>query len=137
MSEEIKKEMWAIIELMGHDITAGMIRPGELGSLIRIDVPIEDTFRTEYVGENAIFRIRIVSEEIARAYALPERIIQSFDTPVIPRSEYEKALEKSRDEITRLNSHIQNLSNRLTAINSLPLKEENDNKQIKQTQGAD
>jgi hypothetical protein len=118
--KEIKSEMWAVAELMGHDITAGIIRPGELGGLLRIDVPIGDSFRTEYLGENSIFRIRIVSEEIARAYAKPERAIISYDQPIVPRSEYENALQKSRNELSKKDRQIEALSLRLTAINSLP-----------------
>ena len=49
MSE--KNEMWAVVELMGHGITAGIIRTSDLGGLLRVDVPIEDSFRTEYYGE--------------------------------------------------------------------------------------
>ena len=120
MSEKTKTEMWAVVELMGHDITAGIIRPGELGGLLRIDVPIDDTFRTEYLGEGSIFRIRIVSEEIARVYAAPERGIVSYDQPIVPRAQYEEALQKSRAEMSRLQDQIKTLSKRLTAINALP-----------------
>lgn len=122
--EEVKTEMWAVVELMGHDVTAGIIRPGDLGGLLRIDVPIDDAFRTEYLGEGSIFRIRIVSEEIARAYAAPERGIISYDQPIVPRAQYEDALQKSRNEMLRLKRHIEELSNRLTAVNALPEPED-------------
>jgi hypothetical protein len=126
MSEEkvMNNDMWAVIELMGHDITAGIIRPGDLGGLLRVDVPIEDTFRTEYLGEGSIFRIRIVSEEIARAYAKPEKGIISYDQPIVPRSEYEKALQQSRNNIQKLENKIQVLTQRLTTANSLPAPDE-------------
>lgn len=117
---QIKNEMWAVIELMGHDVTAGRIRPGELGGLLRVDVPIDDKFRTEYLGEGSIFRIRIVSEEIARAYARPERGIIEYDAPIVPRAQYEQALSKSRDMIRQLEHKVEVLSNRLTGVNSLP-----------------
>lgn len=123
MDNEQKKNMWAIIELMGHDITAGIITPGALGGLIRIDIPVENGWRTEFIGQNAIFRIRIVSEEISRAYAIPNQVIQSFDTPVIPRDEYEKALERSRIEIERLNYRIKILNNKLIAISDLDIND--------------
>ena len=35
-----KDDMWAIIELMGHGLTAGIIKKSDLGGLLRVDVPI-------------------------------------------------------------------------------------------------
>jgi len=118
--EENKKEMWAVIELMGHDVTAGIIRPGQLGGLLRVDVPIDDGFRTEYLGEGSIFRIKIVSEEIARVYAAPEKGIISYDQPIVPRAAYEEALQKARNKNLSLKHQIEILLSRLTAINALP-----------------
>jgi len=118
MTEE--KENWAVVELMGHDMTAGIIRPCEIGGLMKIDVPEGDGFRTEFIGAGAIFRIRIVSEEIARVYARPERGIIAYDEPIVPRSMYEDALQKARTEIERSKHQIEVLSARLTKINSLP-----------------
>ena len=117
---EHKNEMWAVIELMGHGQTAGIIRTSDLGGLLRVDVPIDDGFRIEYFGEQAIYSIKIVSEEIARAYATPNREICSFDTPIIPRAEFERALQKSREAHAQLQHENETLRRRLTQINSLP-----------------
>lgn len=76
--EQQKNDMWAIVELMGHGLTAGIIRKSDLGGLLRVDVPINDGFRTEYYGEQAIYSIKVVSEEIARAYAVEEREINNI-----------------------------------------------------------
>lgn len=117
---ETKTEVWAIVELMGHAQTAGIIRTSDLGGLVRVDVPMGEGFRTEYYGSQAIYAIRIVSEEIARAYALPEREICSYNVPIVPRAEFEEALQKAR----RLNENqahqIEVLQTRLTTVNSLP-----------------
>lgn len=122
---EIKNETWAIIELMGHAQTAGIIKTSDLGGLLRVDVPMGDEgFRTEYYGEQAIYAIRIVSEEIARAYAIPEREICSYSAPIVPRSQYEEALEKSRRLNDTLTHQIQVLQKRLTQVNSLPEPQE-------------
>jgi len=118
--EETKNEMWAIVELMGHGQTSGIVKKSDLGGLLRIDVPIDDSFRTEYYGEQAIYAIRIVSEEIARAYALPSREICSYDEPIVPRAQYEDALQKSRKVIEELQHRIKVLNERLTHIQSLP-----------------
>ena len=121
---ENKNEMWAIVGLMGHAQTAGIIKTSDLGGLLRVDVPIGESFRTEYYGAQAIYAIRVVSEEIARAFAIPEREICSYDTPIVPRAQYEEAIRKVRNENDSLNHQIQVLQRRLTQVNSLPEPQE-------------
>jgi hypothetical protein len=120
MMEENKNEMWAVVELMGHGQTAGIIKTSDLGGLLRVDVPIAEGFRTEYYGAQAIYAIRVVSENIARAYAIPDRDICAFDLPIVPRAEYEEALRKGRNEINSLSHQVEVLQKRLTQVNSLP-----------------
>lgn len=60
--------LWAMVELMGHDRTAG--RYSFVNGLHRIDVPREDgSFVTEMLGAGSIFRIRFVDEDAARLAA--------------------------------------------------------------------
>jgi len=118
--EENKTEMWAVVELMGHGRTAGLIRTSDLGGLLRVDVPVEDGYQTEYYGASAIYSIKVVSEEIARAYAAPERQVLAYDEPIVPRAQYEEALHKNREQIHALKLHIERLSRRLTAVSALP-----------------
>lgn len=118
--EQQKNDMWAIVELMGHGLTAGIIRKSDLGGLLRVDVPINDGFRTEYYGEQAIYSIKVVSEEIARAYAVEEREINVYDTPIIPRAQFEEALHKVRNEVEKVRHENEVLRRRLTQVNSLP-----------------
>lgn len=113
-------EMWAVVELMGHGRTAGIMRTSDLGGLIRVDVPIEDGFRTEYYGDSAIYSIKVVSEEIARAYALPDRHIVAYDEPIVPRQQYEKALQLARNNASQMQQQIDELTRRLTAVHALP-----------------
>lgn len=120
MTEQAKNEMWVIVELMGHDMTAGVMRPCEIGGLMKIDVPIDEGFRTEFIGPGAVFRIKAVSEEIARVYARQERGVIAYDEPIVPRAQYEDALQKSRNAIRQLEHKIQVLSTRLTGVTSLP-----------------
>ena len=119
-TEQEQVEMWAVVETMGHGRTAGIIRTSDLGGLLRVDVPVDDGFRTEYYGEKAIYSIKVVSEEIARAYALPERNIIAYDEPIVPRAEYEKALQHARNSNSQLQYQIDQLQRRLTAVNALP-----------------
>jgi len=118
--EENQVDMWAVVELMGHGRTAGVIRTSDLGGLLRVDVPIEEGFRTEYYGAAAIYSIKVVSEEIARAYARPERDIIAYDEPIVPRAEYEAALQKARMENRRLERINDALRERLVSIPALP-----------------
>ena len=118
-------EMWAIVELMGHGRTAGIMRTSDLGGLLRVDVPVDEGFRTEYYGESAIYSIKVVSEEIARAYALPDRHIIAFDEPIVPRQQYEDALRVSRENNSHMQNQIEELQRRLTAVNALPEPESN------------
>ena len=122
--EENRNEMWAIVELMGHGRTAGAIRTSDLGGLLRVDVPVENGYRTEYYGEAAIYSVKIVSEEIARAYALPDREIVAYDEPIVPRAQYEEALRIARRQNDSLQHEIETLRFRLTAVNALPSGQE-------------
>lgn len=113
-------EMWAVVELMGHGRTAGIMRTSDLGGLLRVDVPIDGGFRTEYYGEAAIYSIKVVSEEIARAYALPDRNIIAYDEPIVPRQQYEEALKIARRNNDQMQRQIDELQRRLTTVNALP-----------------
>lgn len=117
-------DMWAVVELMGHGRTAGLIRTSDLGGLLRVDVPIEGGYRTEYYGAAAIYSIKVTSEEIARAYAMPSRQIVAYDEPIVPRVEYEKALQMARHNAEVLNRQVQELQRQLTAVNALPVPQE-------------
>ena len=118
--EQNKTETWAIVELMGHSQTAGIIKTSDLGGLLRVDVPMGQGFRTEYYGAQAIYAIRIVSEEIARAYAIPERDICTYNVPIVPRAEFEEALSKARRMNDQLVHQIEVLQKRLTQVTALP-----------------
>ena len=113
-------EQWATIEIMGHDQTAGRIT-FENGFL-RVDVPKDDTFRTEYLGLDAIFRVRIVSEEIARAFVPVIIEARPYDAPIITREQHATDMQRARGEINRLHQQVRILEDRLTAINALPEK---------------
>lgn len=117
---ESQNEMWAVVELMGHGRTAGIIRTSDLGGLLRVDVPIEDGFRTEYYGQASIYSIKIVSQEIARAYAMPVREINVYDEPIVPRAQYEEALQLANRANRGLQMQVEELQRRLTAVNALP-----------------
>jgi hypothetical protein len=59
---------WAIVELMGHVRLAGKLTEEEKfgGKLGRLDIPHGDGYVTQYFGAASVYRITLVSEEVAR-----------------------------------------------------------------------
>jgi hypothetical protein len=116
-----ENDSWAIVELMGHVALAGRVtKPGEYGGLWQIDIPDGEKFRTEFFGSQSVYRIRIVSEEIARAYAKPAYDIVEYDAPIVTRAEHENAMQRAREQYDRVLRENAELSRRLTAVNALP-----------------
>jgi hypothetical protein len=102
----IDNDVWAIAELMGHLTLSGQItKPGEYGGLWQIDIPEGDTFRTEFFGSQSVYRIRIVSEEIARAYVQPHEVIE-YNAPILTRAEHEAQMDRLREQIYELNRRL-------------------------------
>lgn len=119
MSEN--NDTWAVVELMGHVTIAGRVtKPGEYGGLWQIDIPNADTFKTEFFGSQSVYRVRIVSEDIARAYAKPGYGVVEYDAPIVTRAEHENAMQRAREEFERLREENEVLRQRLTAVRALP-----------------
>ena len=112
-------DAWAIAELMGHLTLAGRVtKPGEYGGLWQIDIPEGETFRTEFFGSQSVYRIRMVSEEIARAYARPNHDIIEYDAPIITRAEHENAMMRAREALSHAQGENEVLRRRLTMVNA-------------------
>lgn len=112
-----ENDSWAIVELMGHVAMAGRVtKPGEFGGLWQIDIPDADKYRTEFFGSGSVYRIRMVSEEIARAYARPNHEIIAYDAPIITREEHEAALEQARTVNNDLRVRLQEAETKLFAL---------------------
>ncbi len=116
-----ENEMWATIDLMGHAQTAGRIsRPQDWGGLLRVDVPLDgNTYRTEYFGMQAIYSIRLVSEEIARAYARPVQASLAYDAPIVTREQHEHAIHQAQCQTEELRERVRILEGRLVAIRAI------------------
>ena len=115
------EDIWATVELMGHGQTAGRVsRPSDWGGLLRVDVPTEDGYRTEFYGMGAIYAVKFVSEEIARAHCAPSRAIIAYDTPIITREQHQSAMREIEDKNFTLRKEVRELERRLTAIKALP-----------------
>lgn len=71
MSSE-KFEGWGIVELMGHQRTAGRLSERSIAgsNLLQVDIPQEgDAFRTVFYGGSAIYALHPTDEPSARAMA--------------------------------------------------------------------
>lgn len=68
-----KSELWAIVELFGHNRISGKVSEHNIGSgaFIRIDVPDTKTVPawSRLLNPSAIYAINPVTEEVARASA--------------------------------------------------------------------
>jgi len=115
---------WAIVELMGHAQTAGKISFGNHGGLLRVDVPEGETYRTEFYGVAAIYAVKMVSEQIARAYTHKDALILEYNAPVITREQHQSVLERAEERMRAYRREIDELQRRLTAVNALPSGEE-------------
>lgn len=68
MTIEKLQEAWAVCELMGHVKLAGKLTEIEMfgAKMGRLDIPQGDGFVTQFFGGNSVYRITIVTEEVAR-----------------------------------------------------------------------
>lgn len=117
-SSNTPNEQWAVVEIMGHDQTAGRITMEN--GMLRVDVPEGDSFRTEYLGLAALFRVRLVSEEIARACSPVTIDARPYDAPIVTREQYQDDMRRAEREVSRLREHVRTLEHRLTAVSALP-----------------
>jgi hypothetical protein len=82
MSEAAGAELWAVVELMGHQRIAGRVSEHTLGgTFVRVDVPAVDgrPAFTKLFGQGAIYGITFVDQDVALAAAERLRIV-----PVTP-----------------------------------------------------
>jgi hypothetical protein len=93
---------WAIVELMGHKVVAGMAGKSELfgDAMLRIDVPATSAFPafTQMYGTAAIYAITFVSEEVAKLTAEHAKVnpVSVYVPELITRERMEEYEEKIR-----------------------------------------
>lgn len=63
-----KFTQWAQVEIMGRQRVVGRCSEEVIAgtALLRVDIPKDEGFTTEYVGGGAIYRMTVVTEEVAR-----------------------------------------------------------------------
>ena len=99
---------WAIVELMGHKVVAGLIQKSEmLGKpLLRIDVPATSRYPefTQFYGESALYCVTFVSEEVARQTAESIKLnpVSVYVPDLITKEQLETTVEEYRTRIAQL-----------------------------------
>lgn len=93
-----QQELWAVIELFGHQRIAGRVSEHNLGgTFVRVDVPAVDgrPAFTKLFGQNAIYGITFVDRDVALAAA--ERLAIR---PVTPYDVGALTVEAVRERLT-------------------------------------
>lgn len=92
--ESEAKEMWALVELFGHNRIAGKVTEAEMGggALIRVDVPsVKDRAPlTKYYNVKAIYGLTPVDEATARKMA------ESIDAAPINSYSLDREIERRK-----------------------------------------
>lgn len=92
--EQETKEMWALVELFGHNKIAGKVTEAEMGggALIRVDVPSikERQPVTKYYNVKAIYGITPVDEATAR------RMAESIDAAPVSSYSIDREIERRK-----------------------------------------
>jgi hypothetical protein len=135
MTTEIQAE-WAIVELMGHKVVAGLVQKSEmLGKpMLRIDVPETEGYpaHTQFYGDAAIYSVTFVSEDVARLTAnqLHNNPVAVYVPDLVTREKYNDMERQARDEIQRLSREVNRLTRALRLEeelkHELPERAEND-----------
>jgi len=108
MNPDAQPLQWAIAELMGHLTLAGRItKPGEYGGLWQIDIPDKDGegYHTEFFSSGSVYRIRMVSEDIARAYTVHNQVLE-YNAPIVTQAEHLAALRRAQEIIEDLRNQL-------------------------------
>lgn len=103
--QDTKFEIWAIIELFGHNKIAGKVSETTIGggNFVRVDVPDTATVPawTRFLNPSAIYAINPVTEEVAKGYAdrLVSKPIDAWDArEVLKRIDESKKLNAPAEE---------------------------------------
>ena len=112
MSDE-NKGQWAIVELMGHKVMAGLVQKDEmLGKpMLRVDVPETTAFSafTQFYGETALYCVSFVSEEVARRTAEQCKVnpVNVYVPDLITRERYAEDINRLQAQIRRMSAGLQ------------------------------
>jgi hypothetical protein len=104
---------WAIVELMGHKVVAGLVSKSEmLGKpMLRVDVPATSAYPefTQFYGESSIYCVTFVSEQVARLTAEQSKVnpVSVYTPDLITRKQHEEVVGHWREQIKQLQGRKQ------------------------------
>lgn len=110
--KDLQLSNWAIVELMGHKVVAGLAGKSELfgDAMLRIDVPATSEYPafTQMYGTAAIYAITFVSEEVARATAEYAAVnpVSVYVPELVTREEYNEEVRRLEDRIRALQDRL-------------------------------
>ena len=96
---------YAIVELMGHKVVAGLVTKSEmLGKpMLRVDVPATSIYPefTQFYGETAIYCVTFVSEEVAKLTAESNKVnpVSVYVPELVSRERHEEIVNRYRNQI--------------------------------------
>lgn len=99
---------YAIVELMGHKVVAGLVSKSEmLGKpMLRVDVPATSAYPefTQFYGDDAIYCVTFVSEEVARLTAEQSKVnpVSVYVPDLITKEKHSKIIAQYEQQIERL-----------------------------------
>lgn len=108
MNETTETTNWAVIELMGHKVVAGLISKSEmLGKpMLRVDVPATSAYIafTQFYGESAIYCVTFVSEEVAKLTAEQTKVnpVSVYVPDLITVGRHKEVIQRYDEQIERL-----------------------------------
>lgn len=106
MSEQIGQ--WAIVELMGHKVVAGLVSKSEmLGKpMLRVDVPSTSAYPefTQFYGDSSIYCVTFVSEEVAKLTAEQSKVnpVSVYVPDLISRQRHQEIIDHYKNQIDSL-----------------------------------
>jgi len=103
---------WAIVELMGHKVVAGLVSKSEMlgAPLLRVDVPATSAYPefTQQYGPSSIYCVTFVSEEVARRAAEANKTnpVSVYVPDLITREQLDEIIGGYASQIKRLNMQL-------------------------------
>lgn len=119
MSEQQINPEWAIVELMGHKVVAGLVQKSEMlgKAMMRIDVPETDDYpqHTQFYGDAAIYSVTFVSEEVAKltAQKLSNNPVAVYVPELVTRERFDEFANEAERREALLQNEVRRLSNAL------------------------
>lgn len=107
-----ENENWAIVELMGHKVVAGLTSKSEmLGKpMLRVDIPATSAFPefTQFYGDSAIYCVTFVSEEVARRTAEATKVnpVSVYVPNLVTAEQLEQVKQEYNERIARLRNAL-------------------------------